>query len=128
MRQSLRIIRQCLDGMPPGPYKADHPLATPPVKEPGTMHDIETLIDHFLGVSWGPVIPPGEASVQTEGSKGNYAFYCISDGGVSSYRTKIRTPSFPHLQIVPLLCLGYEVADLVTILGSLDYVMGDVDR
>ena len=128
MRQSLRIIRQCLENMPPGPYKADHPLATPPVKEPNTMHDIETLIDHFLGVSWGPVIPPGEASVQTEGAKGNYAFYCISDGGVSSYRTKIRSPSFPHLQIVSLLSLGYEVADLVTILGSLDYVMGDVDR
>jgi NADH-quinone oxidoreductase subunit C/D len=128
MRQSLRIIRQCLENMPAGPCKADHPLATPPVKEPGTMHHIETLITHFLGVTWGPVIPAGEAAVHTEGSKGNYAFYCISDGGVSSYRTKIRTASFPHLQIVPLLCLGYEVADLVTILGSLDYVMGDVDK
>lgn len=58
MRQSLRIIQQCLDYMPSGPYKSEHPLATPPLKE-FTMHDIETLIDHFLGVSWGPVIPPG---------------------------------------------------------------------
>ena len=58
MRQSLRIIEQCLKNMPAGPYKSDHPLATPPRKE-RTMHDIETLITHFLGVSWGPVIPPG---------------------------------------------------------------------
>ena len=128
MRQSLRIIRQCLDLMPSGPYKAYHPLTTPPAKEPGTMHDIETLITHFLGVSWGPVVPPGEASVYTEGIKGQYSYYAISDGGTSAYRTKIRTPSFPHLQVLPLLSAGFEIADLVTILGSLDFVMGDVDR
>ena len=128
MRQSLRIIRQCLDVLPDGAYKSHHPLTTPPVKEPGTMHDIETLITHFLGVSWGPVVPPGEASVYTEGSKGQYSYYAISDGGQSAYRTKIRTPSFPHLQVLPLLATHYEIADLVTILGSLDFVMGDVDR
>jgi len=128
MRQSLRIIRQCLDVLPDGAYKAHHPLTTPPLKEPGTMHDIETLITHFLGVSWGPVVPPGEASIYTEGSKGQYSYYAISDGGQSAYRTKIRTPSFPHLQVLPLLSTGYEIADLVTILGSLDFVMGDVDR
>ena len=128
MRQSLRIIRQCLDVLPDGAYKSNHPLTTPPVKEPGTMHDIETLITHFLGVSWGPVVPPGEASVYTEGSKGQYSYYAISDGGQSAYRTKIRTPSFPHLQVLPLLATHYEIADLVTILGSLDFVMGDVDR
>ena len=70
MRQSLRIIRQCLDNMPAGPYKADHPLTTPPLKEPATMHDIETLITHFLGVSWGPVVPPGEACVLHRGRQG----------------------------------------------------------
>jgi len=128
MRQSLRIIRQCLDQMPGGPYKAHHPLATPPVKDRNTMHDIETLITHFLGVSWGPVVPPGEACVYTEGCKGQYSYYAISDGQSSAYRTKIRTPSFPHLQVLPLLTQGYEIADLVTILGSLDFVMGDVDR
>jgi NADH-quinone oxidoreductase subunit C/D len=128
MRQSLRIVRQCLDQMPGGPYKAHHPLATPPVKEPNTMHDIETLITHFLGVSWGPVVPPGEACVYTEGCKGQYSYYAISDGQNSAYRTKIRTASFPHLQVLPLLARGYEIADLVAILGSLDFVMGDVDR
>jgi NADH-quinone oxidoreductase subunit C/D len=128
MRQSLRIVRQCLDVMPNGPYKAYHPQATPPAKEPRTMHDIETLITHFLGVSWGPVVPPGEACIYTEGSKGQYSYYAVSDGGTSAYRTKIRTPSFPHLQVLPLLARGFEIADLVTILGSLDFVMGDVDR
>jgi NADH-quinone oxidoreductase subunit C/D len=92
------------------------------------MHDIESLITHFLGVSWGPVVPPGEACVYTEGSKGQYSYYAISDGGTTPYRTKIRTPSFPHLQALPLLIRGFEIADLVTILGSLDFVMGDVDR
>ena len=128
MRQSLRIIRQCLDLMPSGPYKAHHPLATPPVKDPNTMHDIETLITHFLGVSWGPVVPPGEACVYTEGTKGQHSYYAISDGENCAYRTKIRTPSFPHLQVLPLLTRGFEIADLVTILGSIDFVMGDVDR
>ena len=128
MRQSLRIIRQVVDAMPEGPYKAYHPLATPPMKEPHTMHDIESLITHFLGVTWGPVVPPGEASVYTEGTKGQYSYYAISDGGNSAYRLRIRTASFPHLQVLPLLVTGYEIADLVTVLGSIDFVMADVDR
>lgn len=127
MRQSLRIIEQCLQQMPDGPYKADHPLTTPPLKG-YTMHDIETLITHFLNVSWGPVIPPGEASVGIEATKGNNSYYLISDGGTMSYRTRIRTPSFPHLQTIPLLSRGLMVPDLVAILGSLDFVMADVDR
>jgi NADH-quinone oxidoreductase subunit C/D len=127
MRQSLRIIEQCLKNMPDGPYKADHPLAAPPLKEK-TMRDIETLIDHFLGVSWGPVIPPGEACVGAEAAKGHKSYYLISDGNTVSYRTRIRTPSFAHIQTVPFLCRGLMVADLVAILGSLDYVLADVDR
>jgi NADH-quinone oxidoreductase subunit C/D len=127
MRQSLRIIEQCLNNMPAGPYKADHPLTTPPLRR-HTMHDIETLIDHFLGVSWGPVIPPGEAFVGIEAAKGNNGYYLVSDGSTMSYRTRIRTPSFAHLQTIPLLSRGLMVADLVAILGSLDFVMADVDR
>lgn len=127
MRQSLRIIEQCVDQMPAGPYKADHPLATPPRKE-RTMHDIETLINHFLSVSWGPVIPAGESFFNIEATKGGNAYYLISDGGTISYRTRIRTPSFPHLQTIPLLSRGLVVADLIAILGSLDFVMADVDR
>jgi NADH-quinone oxidoreductase subunit C/D len=127
MRQSLRIIEQCLKNMPSGPYKSDHHLATPPLKE-YTMHDIETLITHFLNVSWGPVIPPGEAFVGIEATKGNNGYYLISDGGVHSYRTRIRTPSFPHIQMVPLISRGGMIPDLIAILGSLDYVLADVDR
>jgi len=127
IRQSLRIIRQCLDNMPEGPYKSDHPLATPPSKE-RMLKDIETLIDHFLGVSWGPVIPPGEACVPTEAAKGNQSFYLVSDGGTGSYRTRIRTPSFAHVQMIPLLSRGLMIPDFTALLGSMDYVMADVDR
>jgi len=127
MRQSLRIIKQCVDNMPGGPCNADHPLAVPPPKA-RTMHDIETLIHHFLGVSWGPVIPPGEAMAVIEGTKGSYSYYLISDGGIGSYRTRIRTPSFVHMQMLPMLCRGLMIPDLLAILGSLDYVLADIDR
>ena len=127
MRQSLRIIEQCVNHMPAGPYKAQHPLTTPPPKE-RTLHDIETLIQHFLNVSWGPVIPAGEASMTIEATKGLNSYYLTSDGGTMSYRTRIRTPSFAHLQMIPLMCRGMMVADLIAILGSIDFVMADVDR
>ncbi|HRP97883.1 MAG TPA: NADH-quinone oxidoreductase subunit C/D [Rhodocyclaceae bacterium] len=127
MRQSLRIIRQCVDNMPAGPYKADHPLTTPPPK-PRTLHDIETLIHHFLGVSWGPVIPPGEAFAAVEATKGVNGYYLVSDGDTLSYRTRIRTPSFAHLQMIPLIARGLMIPDLIAILGSIDFVMADVDR
>jgi len=127
MRQSLRIVSQCVEHMPGGEYKSSHPLATPP-RKPRTMRDIETLITHFLGVTYGPVVPPGEAMVCVEGAKGINGYYCVSDGLPWSYRTHIRTPSFPHIQMTPRLAKGLPLADLVAILGSLDYVMADVDR
>jgi len=127
MRQSLKIIRQCIDNMPEGPYKSDHRLTTPPPREQ-TMQDIETLIHHFLNVSWGPVIPAGEASVMIEATKGQNSYHLISDGGTTSYRTRIRTPSFPHLQQIPLITKGLLIPDLIAIIGSIDFVMADVDR
>jgi len=127
MRQSLRIIEQCANNMPEGPYKSDHPLTTPPLKE-RTMHDIETLITHFLNVSWGPVIPAGEAFFGIEATKGCNGYYLISDKGPLSYRTRIRAPSFPHIQMVPSISRGHMVPDLLAILGSIDYVLADVDR
>jgi NADH-quinone oxidoreductase subunit C/D len=127
MRQSLRIIEQCLKHMPDGPYKSEKTLTTPPRKE-RTMADIETLITHFLGVSWGPVVPAGEAAASVEAAKGNNTYYLVSDGNTVSYRTRIRTPSFAHLQTIPILCKGLMVPDLIAILGSMDYVMGDCDR
>lgn len=127
MRQSLRIIEQCIKQMPDGPFRSDHPGAVPPIKD-RTLHDIETLITHFLNVSWGPVIEPGEALGVIEATKGANGYYLVSDGGVGSYRTRIRTPSFAHLQILPEVCRGWMIPDLLAILGSLDYVLADVDR
>ena len=127
IRQSLRIIEQCLNNMPEGPYKADHPLTTPPVK-PRTMEDIETLIHHFLNVSWGPVIPAAESFAMVEATKGLNGYYLISDGHTMSYRTRIRTPSFPHLQMIPYISRGLMVPDLIAIIASIDFVMADVDR
>jgi NADH-quinone oxidoreductase subunit C/D len=127
MRQSLRIVEQCLNNMPEGPYKADHPLTTPPLKR-YTMQDIETLITHFLNVSWGPVIPAGEAMSCIEATKGANSYYLVSDGNTAAYRVRIRTPSFPHMQMVPYISKGYTVADLLSILGSVDFVLADIDR
>ena len=127
MRQSLKIIRQCVDNMPSGPYKSEHSATTPPPKE-RTMEDIETLIHHFLNVSWGPVIPEGEASVMIEATKGINSYHLISDRSTNSYRTRIRTPSFPHLQQIPLISKGLMIPDLIAIIASIDFVMADVDR
>jgi NADH-quinone oxidoreductase subunit C/D len=127
MHQSLRIIEQCLKNMPAGSYKADHPLTTPPLKK-NTLQDIETLITHFLNVSWGPVIPAGEAMSCIEATKGANSYYLTSDGNTSPYRARIRTPSFPHMQMLPYISRGYTVADLLAILGAMDYVLADIDR
>jgi NADH-quinone oxidoreductase subunit C/D len=127
MRQSLRIIEQCLNNMPAGPYKADHPLTTPPPKE-RTLQHIETLINHFVSVSWGPVMPAGEACQMIEATKGINSYYLTSDASTMSYRTRIRTPSFPHLQQIPSVIRGSMVPDLIAYLASIDFVMADVDR
>jgi len=113
--------------MPSGAYKSDHPVTTPPIKE-NTMHDIETLITHFLNVSWGPVIPAGEAFFGIEATKGNNGYYLISDGSTMSYRTRIRTPSFPHIQMLGMISKGMMISDLIAMLGSIDFVLADVDR
>ena len=127
IRQSLRIVRQCLENMPEGAYKSDHKLTSPPPKE-DTLKDIETLIHHFLNSSWGPVIPPSEACVPVEATKGLNSYHLVSDGSTTSYRTRIRTPSFAHLQQIPLISRGLMIPDLIAIIASIDFVMADVDR
>jgi NADH-quinone oxidoreductase subunit C/D len=127
MRQSLRIIEQAANNMPEGHYKSDHPLSMPPRKE-GTMVAIETLIHHFLAVSWGFPMPVGEAHAATEAPKGYTGYQVVSDGDTHAYRLRIRTPSFAHVQTLPLLARGFLISDLVSILGSIDFVLGDVDR
>ena len=127
MHQSLRIIKQCLENMPAGPYKADHPLTCPPPKE-RTLQDIETLITHFLSVSWGPIMPANESCQLIEATKGINSYYLTSDASTMSYRTRIRTPSFAHLQQMPSVINGSMIPDLIAYLGSIDFVMADVDR
>jgi len=127
MRQSLRIIRQCVENMPSGDYKSRHPVTTPPIKE-RTTQDIETLINHFLNVSWGPVVPRGEAFCRIEAAKGGTSYSLVSDGGTRPYRVHIRTPSFAHMQMVPHISRGLMIPDLMAILGSVDFVLGDVDK
>ncbi|WP_225639569.1 NADH-quinone oxidoreductase subunit C/D [Candidatus Profftia sp. (ex Adelges kitamiensis)] len=127
LRQSLRILEQCYKNMPDGPFKADHPLTTPPPKE-RTLQHIETLITHFLQVSWGPIIPANESFQMIEATKGINSYYLISDSSSMSYRTRIRTPSYPHLQQIPAVIRGSLLSDLIVYLGSIDFVMSDVDR
>jgi NADH-quinone oxidoreductase subunit C/D len=127
MRQSCEIIRQCLENMPSGPYKSDHPLTTPPLKE-DSKQDIETLINHFLSVSWGPVMEPSEVSMAIEATKGINSYYLINDGGSGAYRTRIRTPSFIHIQAIPFLSRGLMLADFTAVVATTDFVMADVDK
>lgn len=127
MRQSLRIIEQCVNKMPSGEIKSAHPLTTPPKKD-HTLRSIETLINHFLNVSWGPIMPAGESFFGVEASKGHNGYYLVSDNNNRSYRTRIRTPSFPHLQMLPSLVRGRTISDLMAILGSIDFVLADLDR
>jgi len=127
MRQSCEIIRQCLENMPEGQYKSDHPLTTPPIKEK-SKQDIETLIDHFLSVSWGPVMDPTEVSMAIEATKGINSYYLINDGGSGAYRTRIRTPSFIHIQAIPFLSRGLMLADFTAVVATTDFVMADVDK
>lgn len=125
--QSIRILEQCLKNMPIGPFKADHPLTTPPPKEK-TLSHIDTLINHFLQVSWGTIMPANESFQMIEATKGINSYYILSDGGTTSYRTRIRTPSFAHLQQIPSVINGSLISDLIVYLGSIDFVMSDVDR
>ncbi|QJC30552.1 NADH-quinone oxidoreductase subunit C/D [Enterobacteriaceae endosymbiont of Neohaemonia nigricornis] len=125
--QSLRILKQCLNYMPSGPYKMDHPLTTPPLRSK-MLQNIDTLINHFIQVSWGPLIKANESFQMIEATKGINSYYLISDHNTVSYRTRIRTPSFPHLQQIPSVIRGSLVSDLITYLGSIDFVMSDVDR
>ena len=127
VRQSLRIIAQAADNMPAGDYIADDHTSMPPVRAE-TMANIETLIHHFVGVSWGFTIPEGEAHAGIEAPKGNNGYYIVADGGTMPYRLRIRTPSFAHMQTLPRLARGGLIADLLAILGSLDYVLADIDR
>ncbi|MCK9376289.1 MAG: NADH-quinone oxidoreductase subunit B/C/D [Syntrophobacterales bacterium] len=127
MRQSLRIIEQAANRMPPGRYVTDDYRYAIPVKN-DTLKDIESLIHHFINVSRGPKIPRGEAYAATEHARGEQGFYVVSDGGTMAYRLRCRSPGFANVQALPLMAVGHLLADLIAIIGSIDYVMPDIDR
>jgi NADH-quinone oxidoreductase subunit B/C/D len=127
MRQSLEIIRQAAEQMPPGRYKSDDYRYTIPVKE-DSLKDIESLIHHFINVTRGPKIPKGEAYVSTEAPRGEQGYYVVSDGLNMAYRMRIRAPGFANIQALPLLAVGETIPDFQAILGSLDYILPDIDR
>ncbi len=127
LRQSCRIIRQCLSQMPDGPIVADVPTIIPPPKQK-VMRDMESLIHHFIIFTQGFKPPKGETYCATEAPKGELGFFIISDGSPRPYRLKIRAPSFVHMGAFDHMARGYLVADIITIFGTYDIVMGECDR
>jgi NADH-quinone oxidoreductase subunit D len=127
MRQSVRIIEQCLDGMPEGPWIADdRKVVLPPRHELHTS--MESLIHHFKLVTEGYRVPEGEIYVAVESPRGELGCYVVSDGGPRPWRVKFRAPSFVALEATATCMRDALVADLIAIVGSLDTVMGEVDR
>lgn len=126
-RQSLRIIEQCCNDMPPGPVKVeDYKISPPPralMKE-----DMEALIHHFLLFSKGYAVPQGETYVPIEAPKGEMGVYLVSDGSERPYKCKIRAPGFAHLGAFDHIARGHFLADAVAIIGTMDLVFGEVDR
>ena len=127
MKQSARIIEQCLEQMPEGPIIADLPQVIPPPK-PNVMRDMESLIHHFIIFTQGFKPPKGETYCGTEVPKGELGFFLISDGGPRPYRLKIRSPSFVHMGAFDFMARGYLISDIITIFGTYDIVMGECDR
>jgi NADH dehydrogenase I D subunit len=127
MRQSLRIIQQAADQMPPGRYACEDYRYAIPAKE-DTLKDIETLIHHFINATRGPKIPRGEAYHATEVPRGEQGYYVVSDGINMAYRLRIRAPDFANVQAMPLMARGHLLSDLIAIIGSLDYILPDTDR
>jgi NADH-quinone oxidoreductase subunit D len=127
LRQSLRIVEQAMDKLPLGPIRSNnHKFVPPPRSEIGVS--MEALIHHFKLWTEGYSAPKGSVYSAVESPRGELGFFIVSDGGPKPYRVHVRTPSFDNLQALPLMAKGVLVADLVAIIGSVDIVLGDVDR
>jgi NADH-quinone oxidoreductase subunit D len=127
MRESVKIIQQALDGMPEGPVKADAPKIVLPDREK-MKTQMEALIHHFKIVTEGFAVPAGEVFVNIECGHGQMGYYVVSDGTAKPYRVHMRYPSFPTLQALEVMCKGRMLADVVAVIGSIDIVLGEIDR
>ncbi len=129
LKQSNRIIRQCIEQMPRGPIMApDAPKFTLPPKDK-VLNDMESLIHHFVLITKGPIASPeGEIYSATEVPKGELGFYMIGDGSGKPYRMRLRSPSFVHVSVLPELCKDALIADVIANIGTIDIVLGEVDR
>jgi NADH-quinone oxidoreductase subunit D len=128
MRESLKIVRQAMEKIPPeGPIKADAPGIIPPPREK-MKTEMEALIYHFKIFTEGFAPPPGEVYQRIESPRGEVGYFVVSDGSPKPYRVKVRAPSFVNLQALPKLSEGGVVADLIACIGTIDIVLGEVDR
>ncbi len=127
MRQSTRIVEQALDRLADGPVMLDDFRYTPPPKE-DVYNSIEGLIRHFKLMSAGYKAPEGEVYMSVEGTKGELGYYLVSDGSENPYRFRVRPPCFINLQALKDMSVGHMVADVIAVIGSLDIVLGEIDR
>ncbi|RII28657.1 MAG: NADH-quinone oxidoreductase subunit D [Geobacter sp.] len=127
MREAVKIIKQALDSLKPGPVLADAPQVCYPPKEE-VYNTIEGLIHHFKIASEGFPVPEGEVYQSVENPKGELGYYIVSDGGTKPYRMRIRPPSFVNLGAIEKMAKGAMIADLVAVIGTLDIVLGEIDR
>jgi NADH-quinone oxidoreductase subunit D len=127
MEESLKIVNQALEGLPTGAYRVNNPKISPPPKWQITG-SMEALIHHFKLYTEGYRPPQGDVFVRTESPKGELGFYIVSDGTAKPYRMHVRGPSFANLQALPLMIEGSFLADVVAAIGSIDIVLGEVDR
>jgi len=127
MRESVKIIHQALEGMPEGPVRADAPHIVMPDREK-MKTEMEALIYHFKIVTEGFRVPAGEVYQAIESPRGEMAYYVVSDGTAKPFRVHVRAPSFANLQAMPRMVEGRAIADVVAVVGSIDIVLGEIDR
>lgn len=127
MRQSIRLVEQCIEKMPEGPIKVENYKVSPP-KRDEMKSSMEALIHHFKYFTEGVHVPEGEVYAAVEAPKGEMGVYLVSEGGPKPYRVKIRAPGFAHLQGLEFMSKGHMLADVTTIIGTQDIVFGEIDR
>jgi NADH-quinone oxidoreductase subunit D len=127
LRESTEIVRQALDGMPEGPIKADAPGVVLPDREK-MKTQMESLIYHFKIITEGFAVPAGEVYQAVESPRGEMGYYIVSDGTAKPYRVHMRSACFANLQTLPTMCEGHLLADVVAAIGSIDIVLGEIDR